>query len=420
MANQSASSPFFARSYGGFTKHQLEFIHSVLPLGSLGAIFDPMAGQARDLGRFALEGHRVIAEDINPACLCFAALRSPEFVMHADELLRAYISDLSRVRIKAISETDFACDDWLTQSCKDFIRAYGKAFGIDEGCSAFEKGQSFWNGPKDKVFATAILVLAARQFVCHRSSKNTTWVKRGGVIPGISMKFLLKDFAILWKQHVIETLKPLASNSSGQLEIHTAPTDGTLSVANTMPISCVITSPPYANRLDYSVMWGPELVVMCELFNQDSQRIKRTQIGTTVVRGLKDEHEDDSLPDSAMRFLHEVTISKGKASDSYYLPFFRNYLVSLTRKLVSAARLVQKNGHFVVFIRDCVRKDARLDVERLVFEILKPEGFNYVAPDGAKKIIIKNHVGLRRPLEKGSVHGMAQIEWHLHLQRTGV
>ncbi len=418
MANQTASSPFFARSYGGFSLSQIKFIHSAIAHRQGGFFLDPMAGQARDFGDLALKGWNVIIEDINPACLCLAALRSPQLISRADRLVNSYLKKLATIKTPAISETDFVNDEWLTPSTISFIKEYKKEFEIREGSTPFQPGSIFWDGDIEPIFATALLVLAARKFVCYRPSKNTTWIKEGGIIPLGDLRKLLGEFAASWAEHVQTSLAQLLHTPSGSFKISTAPADGTLAVSNTTPISGVITSPPYANRLDYSVMWGPELAVLCELFDEDQQKIKRAQIGTTVVRGLKNKDASEQfLPPSAMHFLNEVASGKGKASDSYYLPFFRNYLVSLTEKLTSAANLVEQGGIFVCFIRDCVRKDARLDAEIFVSEALKFVGFEQSDALKSDKVIIKNHVGLRRPLEKGTVHGMAQIEWHLHFKK---
>lgn len=418
MANQSASSPFFARSYGGYSQDQISFLRSVIAGYSPGILLDPMAGQARDLGRLAMEGHNVIIEDINPACLCLAALRAPQLVSSAGQLVSSFLRKLSNIRCSAISETDFACDDWLTPSAREFIVEYRQRFKIDGTLTPFSEGSSFWMDDLSKVFATAILVLAARQFVCHRPSKNTTWIKKGGILPQVDLRNLLRDFAKTWLDHALELSDGWNLDCSGEFTISTAVSDWTLRGNQEKPIiRGVITSPPYANRLDYSVMWAPELAVLCELFGEDRNKIKRGQIGTTVVRGIKMEDPCADLPVSALQFLDEVSSGKAKASNSYYLPFFKNYLFSLSKKIISAAHLVEKGGFLVCFIRDSVRKDAKLDAERFVAELLAGCGFSYDEV-GAKKVIIRNHVGLRRPVDKGAVHGTAQTEWHLHFRKV--
>lgn len=419
MANQSAPSPFFARSYGGFSPEQIAFLRSVVAEYSPGILLDPMAGQARDLGRLAMEGHQVVIEDINPACLCLAALRAPQLVMNAEQLVSTYLQKLSTIHCFAVSETEFACDDWITPSAQQFIGEYRQLFNIDCKLTPFGEGAAFWMGDPSIVFSTAMLVLAARQFVCHRASKNTTWVKKGGIIPQVDLRNLLRDFAESWRDYSLGGDNSLSLCRLGELTISTAVSDWTLGGAKEQPvIKGVITSPPYANRLDYAVMWAPELTVLCELFGEDRDKIKRAQIGTTVVRGMKADGVSANLPPSALQFLDEVASGKAKASDSYYLPFFKNYLLSLSRKIVSAAQLVEKGGFLVCFIRDCVRKDAKLDAERFLAELLGASGFSYVEAGGAKKLIIRNHVGLRRPVDKGALHGTAQTEWHLHFRKV--
>ena len=49
-------------------------------------------------------------------------------------------------------------------------------------------------------------------------------------------------------------------------------------------VDLVITSPPYANRLDYTRLWAPELQLLAAMLDFDPDSIKSDQIGTTVVR----------------------------------------------------------------------------------------------------------------------------------------
>lgn len=415
MANQTASSPFFARSYGGYTKDQFDFAECVMANYPSGILLDPMAGQAREMGRLAMAGRDIIVEDVNPACLCLAALRSPQLARNADELIRLYLGKLSTIRLGLVSETEFACDEWLTPSARSFIQKYRQHFRLNDDTTPFQEGCAYWMGDQLKVFATSMLVLVARQFICHRPSKNATWVKKGGVIIRQDLKKLLREFVARWRQSITENGGTDSKAGISDLVISTAISDSTLSGEPNKRVIGVITSPPYANRLDYAVMWAPELAVLCEIFSEDYDKIKRSQIGTTVVRGLKD--DEGKLPESALRFLLEVRSGKAKASESYYLPFFKNYLLSLSRKIVSAASFVENGGFFVCFIRDCIRKDAKLDAEQFVASLLAESGFSYVGAGGAKKLVIRHHVGLRRPVDKGAVHGTAQTEWHLHFRK---
>src|SRR5439155_26131331 len=86
--------------------------------------------------------------------------------------------------------------------------------------------------------------------------------------------------------------------------------------------SAVVTSTPYANRLDYTRMWAPELEVLSAMWSADSTEIKAMQIGSTVVEGKAVTSEAEAiLPTPIRRVLHQIRADTDwGASESYYYP----------------------------------------------------------------------------------------------------
>jgi hypothetical protein len=60
-------------------------------------------------------------------------------------------------------------------------------------------------------------------------------------------------------------------------------------------VDAIITSPPYANRLDYTRMWGPESQVAATIWDEDIAAIQPQQIGSNVIRGTV-EQDTEQLP----------------------------------------------------------------------------------------------------------------------------
>ncbi len=100
VSSSEHPSPFFRRSYGGFTDRQIEFYSKYLDPARKQIIFDPMGGQAVALSSLAWQGHKVWVGDINPALSFMASLRDPSLVQQ-----RAHLAEYLRDKTKGTQST---------------------------------------------------------------------------------------------------------------------------------------------------------------------------------------------------------------------------------------------------------------------------------------------------------------------------
>jgi tRNA G10 N-methylase Trm11 len=183
------------------------------------------------------------------------------------------------------------------------------------------------------------------------------------------------------------------------------------------PVDAIVTSPPYANRLDYTRLWAPEVAVFEALIGPALVTLKRQQIGTNVVRS-RYPHEKDiaRLPRSMIRTLNAIRDDKvGKDSDIYYYPYFANYAIDLMKAIEHSARHVRRRGTFILFVRDTVRKDVLFGTESLAQATMRRVGFRVRT---RHLHVVRTHVGLRRKGEAGGLLGLAQREWWLCFERV--
>jgi hypothetical protein len=176
-------------------------------------------------------------------------------------------------------------------------------------------------------------------------------------------------------------------------------------------VDAIVTSPPYANRLDYTRMWAPETEVLAAMSGQDPGTIKEDQIGSTVVAGQDGVNgEETRLPKIVRIALDEIRKDPTEFSESYYYPFFRNYAVSLDRSLRTTASRLESGGTLIIFVRDTVRKDVLFPTGELVSEVLTGKSVGLRRVDQERRVI-KSHIGFLRKASSRGFYGLAQQEW---------
>lgn len=288
MPNLSADlseSPFFRRNYGGFTKKQKRFYESILPSTSGLHILDPMGGQGYFLSELSRKKQEVWLGDMNPAPLLLASFRDLDLVRERDSL-RAYVGD----KLRYFKSTPRAprpryIDDWIAPSIRDELHEYYELFGLGEFGSLLGEGSIRYADPQTR-FAACLPVLSARALICFHETDNATWFKRGGLLRGTSIYEALMHTLDRWFNYASCVAQEVAICSDlawGSFNVSYMDVEHGVFGESPSP-DVIITSPPYANRLDYTRMWAPELEVASVLFNIDIRSIKTRQIGSTVVR----------------------------------------------------------------------------------------------------------------------------------------
>lgn len=421
----NSTSPFYSRIYAGYSKAQLQCVvqHLAEEGGSSVPVFDPMAGQAFALSTLSWFGHQVRINDINPAPLLLAWLRSAEVLLNLDERIAEFTEwlhankrKIDRLHSQKANNIPFITG-WLSESMTAQLQQYGTLASEDaNGLNLLEI--SHWG--EHVCFRFAILLLAARRITCFIQSDNRTWLKPGG----LDNKPRLTD-AILHELDVLQQCRladdcrervGLLGGSLAPIEISCADIARTDLPKFDRP--CIgVTSPPYANRLDYSVLWGPELwTIAAALPNVDPFTVSRDQIGTTKIRHHDSSESLELLPAGTRRELREIERSTDYASKSYYHPFFRQFALDLFHGLHHSLQTAPKSKKWIIFIRDTARKDIMFSSHAICEAVMKSSGFKRRKADDLQ--IIRSHIGvMRRAQAQSSVHGLAQREWWLVFER---
>ncbi len=422
-SNDLSDSPFFHRNYGGFTAQQKEFYEEVISPAAGVDILDPMGGQGYYLAELSRKKAFVRIGDINPAPLFLASLRDPEMIIHREALRDSAVAFLNKYFSKEDPRSDLMYtyeDEWMSPPIRRGIQHFASILNT----KSFEKiteNLAFWESDIFTKFIICLPVLAARDIITFHYSDNKTWLMPGGLIRETGIYCPLKRALEKWYAY--------ADDIACQIQ----KSDGVLSWGSLKAIpmnvekgrfgnsprpTVIITSPPYANRMDYTRMWHPELSVISELFDIQVDFIKSNQVGSTTVRGKEFEKEDYcKLPKTIQNALEDIRKdSDSKASERYYFPFFYNYAVAIQKSLDNMAKILNDNGTIVIFFRDTVRKDILFPVNTLVRTVLE-DNHKFTLLKSTKEII-RNHVGLLRyRSSKPSLYGLAQREWWLAFKK---
>jgi hypothetical protein len=279
------SSPFFSRSYGGFTEAQATFLHEISPPYPGLKMLDPMAGQGYTVATWAHRGAEVSVADLNPAPLLLSVLRDPSVIGSRQQLIRRVreVLDSSVGSRKPESGTEVS-ESWLPPDVSAQIVRLGSAVGITK--------------PKDiedalreedvvRRFLLAGLVLAARRLTCFRPSDNLTWLKPGGLVRTWNAAAAVSQELSHWSGWA-DGAERLIAPREGRLRAYW---QDARRIGEWLreEMDVIVTSPPYANRLDYTRMWGPELAVLEAVANVPVGVIRSAQIGSNVVAN----HQED-------------------------------------------------------------------------------------------------------------------------------
>jgi len=414
---EPTKAPLYKRSYGGFTKaHEVFYLqHAGNLAGKI--ILDPMGGTGHALSKLAFKEGIVWLGDINPALVLLASLRDPQIIKRASELetwFRDWIKPL-KPALNDESQLEYI-EDWIAPSIRYDLRTYVDMLGIGQLSNPFLYESGFWTAPIEARFAACLPILAARELTCFRGSDNVTWLKRGGLVREKHIYEPVMRALKQWRYYAEDTCAKNAENYTAWGSISAQRMNVELNCLGSCPMAdVVITSPPYANRLDYTNMWAPELEVLSAMWGNNSIQMKGEQLGSTVIRGRTTSLEEEtSLPRVVIEALNEIRKDTSWRSDTYYYPFFRNYAVALSRSLKNIAGHLKSGGMFIIFARDTVRKDVLFPTGELIKGVLSSVGVNEVGRD---KKIYKEHIGLLRKSSSRGLYGLAQQEWWLAFRK---
>ena len=166
-------------------------------------------------------------------------------------------------------------------------------------------------------------------------------------------------------------LAPRLTLATGQVPADASPfmtADASRTGFPTSSFDAVLTSPPYATRIDYVKGTLPELAVL-GADHTYIQELRGMATGSPTVDGPRSSAATVRSP-YGRNVLAAIEHHESKGSSTYYLPWMTNYLTSLQDGLLEIHRTVRGNGIIGLVLQDSYYKEVHIDLQRVVTEIL--------------------------------------------------
>ena len=135
----------------------------------------------------------------------------------------------------------------------------------------------------------------------------------------------------------------------------------------------VITSPPYATRLDYVKGTLPELAILGAT-DQFTNALRAQVTGSPVVQHVQPSSLDSSSSESANDLLAAIETHSSKGSKGYYFPWMRHYLLQLEQSVAEINRTVTSDGTICIVVQDSRYKEVHVHLQQIVTELFAARG----------------------------------------------
>ena len=380
--------------YAGFTER---FVHSVVEnhLADAELILDPWSGTGTTTAVCLKRGLSSRGIDINPALTVIARARLLSTQNRTRlEKLGAQVIDLAVRTEDTVFVDNDPLDNWFFPRGVRKIRSIQNALHLL--LARNPTSPSRW-GIADLVdemsdtlsFFYCVLFAVSRGLLSKYGTTNPMWVKnpsslRNRLDP--SWDTLIDAFVNniqhfrdrLSINHKVPEKSIFGTGNATELPFASNKFDG------------VVTSPPYATRIDYVIGTLPELSILGadESFVLE---LRQVTTGTPVVKNAAVDDRYELETDCGYKVLEVISAHSSKGSKSYYFPWFRNYLLNLQAGISELSRTVKPDGTICIVVQDSFYKEYRIDLQTIVVEIMASIGRaltdrrNFPAPSARSK-----------------------------------
>lgn len=365
--------------YAGFTE---EFVQGVIAeyLADADAVLDPWSGSGTTAVVAARAGISSVGIDINPALTVIARARIAPCDSR-DENLELLEQILGRAA--TLDPHPRSIDPlrrWMKADAVARVRAVQEAIHLTVrdsipmpvcGSVVAEVDRL---SPSVCLFYTALFG-AMRHLLRRFRATNPMWLKDPPTYRnklGTSWRSLetlcRQEFAFLQDRLTLD------STSHAAVEVGLETGSATSLRFPYRHFGGVLTSPPYATRIDYVKGTLPELAVL-GADNTLLASLRQATTGTPVVAGRPEGQSSTEIVSRYGRAVREaIEQHPSKGSKHYYVPWIHNYMLGLQAGLAEAVRTVVPEGRICVVVQDSYYKAFHIDTQRIVTETLEALG----------------------------------------------
>lgn len=361
--------------YGAFRSEIQEFLKRKLRKKPQ-VILDPMAGTAPLIPFFEKNGHTAYLNDILPIFFFINKAKTYQVFQHYQQHdYDWYFQELLDCMAPLEGKRLCISDKWIDDSIlSGLIQAWHVAEQYDENSATLLK---------------ATILLCVRPLSSTTKSKNPTWLKYGGISSGKDLQEIIRDsltrFDEYYRYHYgachIEKKGECIITDQNATELHLP-----------QKVDFILTSPPYCNRLDPIVHYGPENYFLSALGYIISEE---DLISITKVRHYDRLEEDFEYLTTnskyACRLLTKIKESPLRDDPGYYLKYYTRYFAALFAVMSKVLSNLSPIGKMYIVTQDNIHRGILIEIDRVLKELLGASGW--------KSRVIKrwerHHLGLR-------------------------
>ena len=364
--------------YAGFTE---QFVENVLSSDwhDFRNVLDPWSGSGTTTAVCTKTGLASKGLDINPALTVIARGRlvPANTKRQLKELTKQVVSAAHRAT--PTLESSDLLRLWLADDAVFSIRCIEDAIrmvcGMDsEDNCLVQKTFSVDTFSVIMSFLYTALFASVRSVLGGFRSTNPMWIKtsvNSTKLANPSRHSLLQLFqASAWQ---LANLLSMPDSDLVGSDISVRTGDATNLPYEDQCFDSVITSPPYATRLDYVNGTLPELAILGAT-EQSVANLRRQVTGSPVVRHVVDDSDGPLPSEYANGLLEQIRTHCSKGSENYYYPWLRNYFWKLKKGLDEIDRAVKREGVICIVVQDSRYKELHINLQQIVTELLAARG----------------------------------------------
>ena len=138
-------------------------------------------------------------------------------------------------------------------------------------------------------------------------------------------------------------------------------------------VDCVLTSPPYCTRIDYTAATRIELATLAPLLKTTPRKLGHAMIGSTQVPTAKLQPDPD-WGETCNHFLEALRAHPSKASAGYYYQTHLDYFDKMARSLSRVSKALKPGAPAIFVVQDSYYKDLHNDLPHIITEMAELHG----------------------------------------------
>jgi hypothetical protein len=344
-------------------------------------ILDPMAGTAPLIPFIETNGHTAYFNDVLPIHFFINKAKMYQVFQHYQQQgYNWYLQQLLRCMAPLEGKALCMSDKWIDDSVlRGLIQAWHATEQYDKNSATLLK---------------ATILLCVRPLSSTTKSNNPTWLKFGGISSGKSLKEIIEDSLTKFDRYYQYHYGLSHIKRRGRCVITK---DNATRLHIPQEADFILTSPPYCNRLDPIVQYGPENYFLSALGYASPED---DLISITKVRNYHRLKEDFEYLTTNSKYacclLTKIQDSPIADDPGYYLKYYTRYFATLFAVISRVLTNLSSTGKMYIVTQDNIHRGTLIEIDRVLRELLRTSGWQ-------SRIVKKweqPHLGLRNVSRK--------------------